>query len=96
MTEQHGGPDSTSEGREIRHDVVDGGDESLIHDMGDSYRDTAGKGHGKEEAHHGKQSGRYPQHHPPEYGANPVVKDTEHCDAQKGPGGPLRETTVLH
>jgi hypothetical protein len=37
VTKQYGGPDGTCEGREIRHDVVDGGDESLIHDMGDSY-----------------------------------------------------------
>jgi hypothetical protein len=46
VTEQYGGPYGTSEGREIRHDVVDRGDESPIHDMGDSYEDTAREGHG--------------------------------------------------
>ena len=46
MTEQYGGPYGTSEGREIRHDVVDGGDESLIHNMGTSYEDAAGDGLG--------------------------------------------------
>jgi len=52
VTEQYGGPYGTSEGREIRHDVVDGGDESPIHDMGDSYEDATGEGHGEEECHH--------------------------------------------
>ena len=53
VTEQYGGPYGTSEGREIRHDVVDGGDESLIHDMSDSYEDSAREGHSQEDAHHG-------------------------------------------
>ncbi len=60
MVEQQGCPYSTSEGREIRHDVVDRGDESLIHDMGDSNEETARKGHGQEEAHHRWQSCRNP------------------------------------
>ena len=65
MTEQYGGPYGTSEGREIRYDVVDGGDESLIHDMGDSNYDTAREGHGQEEGHHRSQSCRNPQHQSP-------------------------------
>jgi len=60
VTEQYGGPYGTCEGGEIRHDVVDGGDESLVHDMGDSDDDTAREGHGQEEGHHRKQSGRIP------------------------------------
>jgi len=47
MAQQQGGPYGTSEGRQIRHDVVDGSDESLIHDMGNSYEDTAREGHGQ-------------------------------------------------
>src|SRR5205807_2263326 len=54
VTEQNGGGDSTSEGGEIRGDVVDGGDESLVHDVGDSDDDATRKGHGQEEAHHGR------------------------------------------
>jgi len=46
VTEQYGGPYGASEGHEICHDVVDGGDESVIDDMGDSYEDAAGEGHG--------------------------------------------------
>ena len=45
MTKQYGGPDGTPEGSEIRGDVVDGGDESLVDDMGDSYEDTTCEGH---------------------------------------------------
>jgi len=52
MTEQKGSPYCTAEGREIRHDIVDWGDESLIHDMGGSDEDTAGEGNGQKEAHH--------------------------------------------
>lgn len=37
VTKQHGGGDGTSERGEIRHDVVDRSDESLVDDMGDSY-----------------------------------------------------------
>jgi hypothetical protein len=33
MTKQQGGPNGTSEGSEIRHHVVHGGDEPLVHDM---------------------------------------------------------------
>jgi hypothetical protein len=65
VTEQCGGPYGTSEGREIRHDVVDGGDESLIHDMGGSYEDAASEGHGQEDANHREQFGPNPQHNQP-------------------------------
>jgi len=44
VTEQNGGSDGTPEGSEIRHDVVDGSDESLVHDMGDSYDNTTREG----------------------------------------------------
>jgi len=54
VTKQDGGPDGTPEGSEIRRDVVDGGNESLVHDMGDSYEDSARKGRGQEKTHHGR------------------------------------------
>lgn len=54
VAKQYGGPDGTSEGGEIRHDVIDGGDEPLVHDMGDSYEETTREGHGQEEAHHSR------------------------------------------
>jgi hypothetical protein len=53
VTEQEGGPYCTSEGSEIRDDIVDGGDEPLINDMGDGNDDTTRKSHGQEDAHHG-------------------------------------------
>ena len=68
MTKQYGGPDGTSEGREIRRDVVDGGDESLIHDVGASYEDTAREGHGQEDAHHKRSLAEIPQNQPPPTG----------------------------
>ncbi len=68
MTKQYGGPDGTSEGREIRRDVVDGGDESLIRDVGDSYEDTAHEGHGQEDAHHKRSLAEIPQNQPPPTG----------------------------
>ncbi len=46
MTKQYGGPDGTPESSEIRRDVVDGRDESLVHHMGHSNQETARKGHG--------------------------------------------------
>lgn len=46
MTKQCGGPNGTSEGGEICGDVVDGGDESLVHDMGDRYEETTSEGNG--------------------------------------------------
>ena len=54
MTKEYGGPDGTPEGSEIRRDVVDGGDESLVYDMGDCYEKATREGHGQEEAHHGR------------------------------------------
>jgi hypothetical protein len=45
VTKQYGGGDGTSEGGEICRDVVDRGNESLVHDMGDSYEDTTREGH---------------------------------------------------
>ena len=40
VTKEYGDGDGTSEGGEIRHDVVDRGNELLVHDMGDSDEDT--------------------------------------------------------
>ncbi|MGA8723595.1 MAG: hypothetical protein WB565_01000 [Acidimicrobiales bacterium] len=60
MAKQYGGPDGTSEGGEIRRDVVDGGDETLVHDMRDSYEETTREGHGKENAHHGRSLAENP------------------------------------
>lgn len=41
---KHGGDrDGAAECNEVRHDVVERGNESLIHDMGHSYQDTTGK-----------------------------------------------------
>ena len=40
MAKQNGGPDGTPEGSEIRRNIIDGGDKSLVHDMGDSYEDA--------------------------------------------------------
>jgi hypothetical protein len=54
VTKKYGCGDGTSEGGEIRHDVVDGGNKSPVHDMGDSYEDTTREGDGQEEAHHGR------------------------------------------
>lgn len=45
VTKQYGGPDGTPKGSEIRRDVVDGGDESLVDDMGDSYEHTTRECH---------------------------------------------------
>ena len=60
MTKQNGGPDRTPEGSEIRRDVVDGGDESLVHDMGDSYEDTTREGRGQQKTHHGRSLAETP------------------------------------
>ncbi len=60
MTKQNGGPNGTPEGSEIRRDVVDGGDESLVHDMGDSYEDTACECRGQKKAHHGRSLAETP------------------------------------
>jgi hypothetical protein len=54
VTKKYGGGDGTSEGGQICHDIVDGGNESAVHDVGDSYEDTTREGHGQEEAHHGR------------------------------------------
>ena len=47
MTKEHGGGDSASEGGEVRQDVVERGNESLVQDMGDRYHDTACERHGQ-------------------------------------------------
>ena len=44
MTKKYRFVDGTSEGGEIRHDVVDGGNKSPVHDMGDSYENTTREG----------------------------------------------------
>jgi hypothetical protein len=53
VTKKYGGGDGTSKGGEIRRDVVDRGNESLVDDMCDSDEDTTREGHGQEQAHHG-------------------------------------------
>jgi hypothetical protein len=60
VTKQNGGPDGTPEGSEIRRDVVDGGDESLVHDVGDSYEDTTSKGRRQEKTDHGRSLAETP------------------------------------
>ena len=52
MAEQQGSPYGASEGREVRRDIVDGGDEPPIQDVSHSNDDAAGEGHGQEEGHH--------------------------------------------
>jgi hypothetical protein len=52
VTEQRGGSDGTSEGGEVRCDVIGRGDESSVHDVGDRNEETAREGHGQEETHH--------------------------------------------
>ena len=52
MIEQHGGGNGASESGEIRGNVVDRGDEPLVHDVGDSYEETAREGHGQKQTHH--------------------------------------------
>ena len=54
MTEQRGGSDGVSEGGEVRCDVVDRGDKSLVHDVRESNEATTCEGHGQEETHHGR------------------------------------------
>jgi hypothetical protein len=60
VTEQYGGPYGTPEGSEIRPDVVDGGDESLVHDMGDSYEQTTREGDRQEKTHHSRSLAETP------------------------------------
>jgi len=62
VTKQYGGPDGTPEGSEIRRDVIDGGDESPVDDMGASYEDTTREGHGQEEAHHDRSLAETPSY----------------------------------
>ena len=52
MAEQQGGPYGTTEGREIRHDVVNGRNKWLIYDMSDRNDDTTRERHGQEDFHH--------------------------------------------
>jgi hypothetical protein len=54
VTKECGGGDGTSERCEVRHDIVDRGNESLVHDMGDSNEEATREGHGQEQAHHGR------------------------------------------
>jgi hypothetical protein len=65
VTKQYGGGDGTSEGGEIRRNVVDRGNESLVQDMGDSYDNTTRESHGQEEAHHGGSLAEAPQDRSP-------------------------------
>lgn len=65
VTKQDGSPDGTSEGGQIRRDVVDGGYESPVYDMGDSDEDTTSKGYGQEEAHHSRILAESPEVQPP-------------------------------
>ena len=54
MIEQRGYSDGASEGGEVRCNVVDRGDESSVHDVGDSDEKTARERHGQKETHHGR------------------------------------------
>ena len=54
MTQEYRGRHGTSEGGQIRHDVVDRGNESLVHDVRNRDHDTTGEGHGQKKAHHGR------------------------------------------
>jgi hypothetical protein len=54
VSQQQGGGDGAAEGDEVRGNVVDGGDEPLVEDVGDSNEETAREGHGQENAHHGR------------------------------------------
>jgi hypothetical protein len=54
MTEQGGGGDSASEGGDVRCDVIDRSDKSLVYDVGDSNEESASECHGQEETHHGR------------------------------------------
>jgi hypothetical protein len=60
VTKQNRSPDGTPKCSEIRCDVVDGGDESLVQDMGNGYEDTAREGHRQEKAHHGRSLAETP------------------------------------
>ena len=44
VTEKRGSSDGASEGGEVRCDVVDRGDKSLVHDVGDGNEETAREG----------------------------------------------------
>ncbi len=46
MTEQHRSANCATECGEIRRHVVDGGNESVVHDVGDCYEQTTREGHG--------------------------------------------------
>src|SRR5205823_12307264 len=84
---QHGGGDGTSEGGEIRANVVHRGNESLVHDMGDSYEDTARERHGQEEAHHGRSLPEAPQPQLPERialrSAHALQASESHCRRER-------------
>jgi hypothetical protein len=64
VTKEDGDRDGTSKGGEIRHNVLDRGNESLVH-MGDSYEDSTREGHGQEQAHHSRSLAEVPQDRPP-------------------------------
>jgi hypothetical protein len=54
VTEQQRGSDGASEGREVRCNVVDRGDKSLVQDVRDSDEETAREGHRQEKTDHGR------------------------------------------
>lgn len=62
VTKQYGGPDGTPERSEIRRNVVDGGDESPVDDMGASYEDTTREGRGQEETNHDRSLAETPSY----------------------------------
>ena len=54
MTEQRGSRDGTSERGEVRYNVVDRRDKSLVQDVRDSNEETAREGHRQQKADHGR------------------------------------------
>ena len=82
MTKEYGGGDGTSEGGEIRRDVVHRGNESLVHDMGHRYEDTTSEGHRQQEAHHDRSLTDAPQDQPP-----PMVARAAGRTAEQTEGG---------
>ena len=69
MVQQRGHGHGASEGGEVRCNVVDRGDKSLVHDVGDSDEKTARESRGQKETHHGRSLAADPlptqvTHHP--------------------------------
>lgn len=52
VAEQGRGSNGTGEGRQVRRNVVDRGDEAPVDDMGDGYHEPAGEGDREQRSHH--------------------------------------------